>query len=332
MKRRTFIKLSVISAAGMVLPLQLEAQDDDDDLPLLKPRTLITPNEEFYILQIDDPVKLDAENWGLVITGLVENPIKPLRLADITAMESVETMRTLKCIGDPIGIEQMGNAKWKGVRLRDLIQKVGVKPNAKVVVFRCADSYHTAIPLADALHEDTILAYEMNGKPLPTEHGYPVRLLNPGHYGTKNPKWIVNIQLAEKHVSYWEEKGWDPVANVKLATVIGTPTPEEEIITGSTFIVSGAAFDAGHHGGIKKVEVSVDYGETWQEAEIWAKDTPLAWVLWKWKWQVPKKKGPIEIYARATTNSGVTQDEVGIKVKPVDALSYHTVDVKIVDP
>ena len=331
MKRRTFIKLSAISAAGMVLPLQLEAQNDDD-LPLLKPRTLITPNEEFYILQIDEPVKLDAENWGLVITGLVENPIKPLRLQDITAMESVETMRTLKCIGDPIGTEQMGNAKWKGVRLRDLIQKAGVKPNAKVAVFRCADSYHTAIPLADALHEDTILAYEMNGKPLPTDHGYPVRLLNPGHYGTKNPKWIVNIQLAEKHVSYWEEKGWDPVANVKLATVIGTPTPEEEIIAGSTFIVSGAAFDAGHHGGIKKVEVSVDYGETWQEAEIWAKDTPLAWVLWKWKWQVPKKKGPIEIYARATTNSGITQDEVGIKVKPVDALSYHTVDVKIVDP
>jgi DMSO/TMAO reductase YedYZ molybdopterin-dependent catalytic subunit len=331
MKRRTFIKLSAISAAGMVLPLQLEAQNDDD-LPLLKPRTLITPNEDFYILQIDEPVKLDAENWGLVITGLVENPIKPLRLQDITAMESVETMRTLKCIGDPIGTEQMGNAKWKGVRLRDLIQKAGVKPNAKVAVFRCADSYHTAIPLADALHEDTILAYEMNGEPLPTDHGYPVRLLNPGHYGTKNPKWIVNIQLAEKHISYWEEKGWDPVANVKLATVIGTPTPEEEIIAGSTFIVSGAAFDAGHHGGIKKVEVSVDYGETWQETEIWAKDTPLAWVLWKWKWQVPRKKGPVEIYARATTNSGITQDEVGIKVKPVDALSYHTVDVKIVDP
>ena len=124
MKRRTFIKLSAISAAGMVLPLQLEAQNDDD-LPLLKPRTLITPNEEFYILQIDEPVKLNAENWGLVITGLVENPIKPLRLQDITAMESVETMRTLKCIGDPIGTEQMGNAKWKGVRLRDLIQKAG---------------------------------------------------------------------------------------------------------------------------------------------------------------------------------------------------------------
>ena len=329
MKRRTFIKLSAISAAGMVLPLQLEAQTDD--VPLLKPRTLITPNEEFYILQLGDPVELSVDSWRLAITGLVEKKINPLTLEEIKSMESVEVMRTLKCIGDPIGKEQMGNATWKGVRLRDIIQKAGVKANTKVVVFRCADSYHTSIPLEAALHEGTILAYEMNGEMLPIDHGFPVRLLNPGHYGTKNPKWIVNIQLAEKHESYWEKRGWDPVANVKLATVIGTPSQEEEILAGSSYVVSGAAFDAGHHGGIKKVEVSIDYGETWQEAEIWAKDTPLAWVLWKWNWQVQKKKGPIEIYARATTNSGVTQDETGIKIKPVDVLGYHTVDVNIVE-
>ena len=330
MKRRTFIKLSAMSAAGMVVPLKLEAQTDN--VPLLKPRTFITPNDEFYILQIGDPAKVDVANWRLVITGLVQNPVTSFFLEEITAMDSVVAIRTLKCIGDPIGTEQMGNAEWKGVRLRDLILKAGVKDNAKVVVFQCADGYHTAIPLEDAMHEETILAYEMNGEPLPTEHGYPVRLLNPGHYGTKNPKWIVNIQLAAEHQSYWEKRGWDPIANVKLATVIGTPSPEEEVIAGKKYTVSGAAFDGGHHGGIKKVEVSVDYGETWSEAQIWAKDTPLAWVLWQWEWQVPKKKGPVEIYARATTNSGVTQDEIGIKKKPVDILGYHTVDVKIVDP
>ena len=329
MKRRAFIKLCVISTAGTVLPLQLEVQSDD--AAPLKPRTLITPNEEFYILQLGDPVELDEANWRLAITGLVEKHIQPLTLAEIKSMESVEVMRTLKCIGDPIGTEQMGNANWKGVRLQDIINKAGVNDKAKVVVFRCADTYHTAIPIEDALHEGTILAYEMNGETLPTEHGFPVRLLNPGHYGTKNPKWIVNIQLAEKHESYWEKRGWDPVANVKLATVIGTPSQEEEILAGSTFVVSGAAFDAGHHGGIKKVEVSIDYGDTWQETEIWARDNPLAWVLWKWNWHVPKQKGPIEIYARATTHSGVTQDEMGIKVEPVDAVGYHTVDVKIVD-
>ena len=331
MKRRTFIKLSAIGAAGMFYPIKLQAQDDAIPI-LLKPQTLITPNEEFYILQIGDPVKLDVANWRLVISGMVENPVKPLTLKQIKEMEPVETMRTLKCIGDPIGIEQMGNAKWKGVRLRDILQKTGVKQNAKVAVFQCADGYHTAIPIEDALHENTILAYEMNQQPLPVEHGFPVRLLNPGHYGTKNPKWIVNIRLATEHESYWEKRGWDPVANVKLATVIGTPSTDEEVVAGSTLTVSGAAFDAGHHGGIKKVEVSVDYGESWHEAEIWAKDTPLAWVLWKWNWKIPNRKGNAEIYARATTNTGVTQEEFGLKVEPVDTVGYHTVDVKIVDP
>ena len=113
------------------------------------------------------------------------------------------------------------------------------------------------------MREETLLAYEMNGVPLPTEHGFPIRLLNPGHYGTKNPKWIVNIQLAAAHESYWEKRGWDPIANVKLATMIGTPTDGEEITGGKVYTVSGAAFDAGNHGGIKKVEVSVDYGQTW---------------------------------------------------------------------
>ena len=330
MKRRKFIKLSAISAAGMVLPLRLEGETAS--MPSLKPSTLITPNADFYILQIGDPAVLDAASWRMVITGLIEKPMPPLRLEDITAMEAVRAMRTLKCIGDPIGTEQMSNANWKGIRLRDLLEKVGPKPEAKVVVFRCADGYHTAIPLEEAMEAETLLAYEMNGVPLPTEHGFPIRLLNPGNYGTKNPKWIVNIQLAAEHESYWEKRGWDPIAQVKLATMIGTPSEGEEITGGKVYTVSGAAFDAGNHGGIKKVEVSIDYGQTWEEAEIWAKDSPLAWVLWKWDWQVPEKSEPVEIYARATAHSGVTQDEIGIEVEPVGATGYHMIDAAIVTP
>lgn len=330
MKRRRFIKLSAISAAGMVLPLRLEGEMAS--MPSLKPSTLITPNADFYILQIGDPAVLDAASWRMVITGLIEKPMPPLQLEDITAMEAVTAMRTLKCIGDPIGTEQMSNANWKGIRLRDLLEKVGPKPEAKVVVFRCADGYHTAIPLEEAMEAETLLAYEMNDVPLPTEHGFPIRLLNPGNYGTKNPKWIVNIQLAAEHESYWEKRGWDPIAQVKLATMIGTPSEGEEITSGKVYTVSGAAFDAGNHGGIKKVEVSIDYGQTWEEAEIWAKDSPLAWVLWKWDWQVPEKSESVEIYARATAHSGVTQDEIGIEVEPVGATGYHMIDAAIVTP
>ncbi len=317
-----------MSAGGLVLPLQLAAQNP---VPaLLKPGTLITPTADFYVLQIGEPTVLEAERWRLVVTGLVERHAAPLRLEDIIAMDSTTAIRTLKCIGDPIGTEQMSNAEWKGVPLPTLLEGFGVKPEAKVVVFRCADGYHTAIPLAKAMREETLLAYEMNGEPLPTEHGFPIRLLNPGHYGTKNPKWIVNIQLAREHESYWEKRGWDAIAAVKLATVIGTPSEKEKIRAGSSYMVSGAAFDAGNHGGINCVEVSVDYGQTWHEAEIWAKDTPFAWVLWKWEWHVPEKAEPVEIYARATANSGIVQDEIGIEASPVGATGYHMIDAEIV--
>ncbi len=330
MKRRRFIKLSAISAAGLVLPIQVEGETEA--MPLLKPGALITPNGDFYVLQIGDPAVLDGVTWRMAITGLIEKPMRPLGLEELTAMEPVTAMRTLKCIGDPIGTEQMSNAVWKGVRLRDLLEKAGPKPEAEVVVFRCADGYHTAIPLEEAMQEETLLAYEMNGVTLPTEHGFPIRLLNPGNYGTKNPKWIINIQLAAEHESYWEKRGWDPIAQVKLATMIGTPSEGEKIPGGAVYTVSGAAFDAGNHGGIRKVEVSIDYGQTWEEAEIWAKDTPLAWVLWKWDWQVPVEAGPVEIYARATGQSGVTQDEIGLEIAPVGAAGYHMIDAAIVTP
>ena len=131
-------------------------KETQQPVPHLKPRTLITPNADFYILQIGDPVELDAATWRLPITGLTEKRIPPPRLEDITAMESVTAMRTLKCIGDPIGTEQMSNAVWKGIRLRELLEKVVPKPEAKVVVFRCADGYHTAIPLEKAMREETL--------------------------------------------------------------------------------------------------------------------------------------------------------------------------------
>ena len=179
------------------------------------------------------------------------------------------------------------------------------------------------------MREDTLLAYKMNGVPLPKEHGFPVRLLNPGHYGTKNPKWIVTIELAKKHEGYWEKRGWDPVAKVKLAAMIGTPGEDSTIKTGATYTISGAAFDSGNHGGIKSVEVSLDEGQTWQTADLWASDSPLAWTLWKYTWQAPDKEGDVNIYARAIANDGLIQQATGFDSAPAGAVSYHTVTATV---
>ena len=329
MQRRRFVKILAISTAGVTLPIrQFEAVGATE--PVLNPITMITSNADFYELEIGKQPEINADPtyWQLLVTGLVEKK-ELFRYEDITSLPSITAMRTLKCIGDPIGTNQMSNAMWTGVPLRVFLQKAGIKPEAKVVVFRCRDSYHTAIPIADAMREDTLLAYKMNGVPLPKEHGFPIRLLNPGHYGTKNPKWIVTIELAKKHEGYWEQRGWDPVASVKLATMIGTPGKDSTIKAGETYTISGAAFDSGNHHGIKSVEVSVDEGQTWKTAEIWATDTPLAWTLWKYTWQVPDKGGAVKVYARATANDGLIQKATGFDAEPAGAVSYHTVEATV---
>ena len=335
MKRREFIKVTAITAAGSMLPFRYLDASEEATQPMRDPASFITPTEDFYVLQIGDPPKIDfgeppeVPNWKLAITGLVEKP-SMFRYPELISLPSITTVRTLKCIGDPIGVEQMSNAEWTGVRLRDVLEQVKVKDAAKVVVFRCADGYHTAVPLEWALREEVLLAYKMNGELLPREHGFPVRLLNPGHYGTKNPKWIMNIVLAESHVGYWEMRGWDPVARVKLATMIGMPGEDDGIEAGRTYTISGAAFDAGNHGGIKGVEVSVDGGQTWHKADIWANDSPLSWYLWTYEWRTPETSQMVEIYARAIANDGLVQKTSGVEAEPAGAVGYHTVRVEVI--
>ena len=327
MKRRKFVKIIGVTTAGVMTPVRYinaEGQSEFD----LNPATLITENDDFYILQFDKVPEIKADHWRMVVTGLVTKPIA-LNYQQILKMESVTTQRTLKCIGDPIGTEQMNNAEWTGVPLRNVLEDSGIKPKAKVVVFRCADGYHTAVPIERAMRKEVLLAYKMNGDDLPVEHGYPVRLLNPGHYGVKNPKWIMNIMLAEKHVGYWEAQGWDPIARVKLATVIRSPENGSQIKVGSVCTVSGAAFDSGNHGGIKSVEVSIDGGANWEPAEIWAKDSPLTWYLWKYTWQVTNQPGKIEIYARSTANNGIVQEVNGFDAENGGATGYHAIDAEI---
>lgn len=324
--RRNFIKITSISTAGVLLPLKyIQAESDEE---MLKPPNIITPNEEFYRIDLGKTPSLNIKYWRLAITGNVEQVIT-LTFDDILKMKPITKMFTLTCIGDKIGGNQIGNAKWVGVSLAEILHKAGVKKDTKKVIFRCADGYNTSIPLKAAFHKEALLAYKMNDKPLPKEHGYPLRFLNPGRYGTKNPKWLVNIELTTKdHKGYWEKKGWDDAAFVKIKSGIGKPK-KKETIKSKEYTISGYAFDAGNHGGITKVEVSTDDGKTWNEVEIWASDSPLAWVLWKYKWQVPENSKRVFIKARAVAKDGVVQGEITAGGPLSGVSGVHTIEVKV---
>lgn len=168
----------------------------------------ITPIEDFFIMDTGGAPDIVIEEWTLEVTGLVENPLV-LTYEDVLKFPSVTQVTRLYCMP---GYE--GTGEWTGVPLKYILEKVGYKDSTVSVVFYAADDYSSSITLEEALRDDTILAYQMNGVTLPKEHGYPVRLVVPGKVGYKWVKWIVKIELVDyEYKGYWESRGYSNVGD-----------------------------------------------------------------------------------------------------------------------
>jgi hypothetical protein len=171
----------------------------------------ITPNDRFFVVSIGESPEIDADTWTLRIDGLVENPMN-FTYENITSFPQVSDVVTLKCVAGP-----QGTANWTGVRLKALLDMVGILEGALEVVFFAEDGYSSSLTIADATSPDVILAYEMNEETLPVDHGYPARLVVPGKYGYKWVKWINHIQvIGYDYKGYWESRGWNDDADVAI--------------------------------------------------------------------------------------------------------------------
>ena len=261
----------------------------------------VTPVADFYEVSKNpfDP-QVDHKSWRLQIGGLIERPFS-LTYQEIKALPSIEQYATLCCISNDVGGNLIGNALWRGVRLKDLLEKAGVKPEAVDIVLRARDDYSDSIPVAKAMAEGNVLVYEMNGEPLTVSHGFPVRLIVPGIYGKKNVKWITGIEAVNyDYLGFWQNRGWDDRAVYKTLSRIDAP----EGTVGESATIAGIAF-AGDRG-ITKVEVSTDGGKTWEQAEIKPALSQYSWVLWHKEWS-PTYSGRHLIKVRATDGTGTTQ-------------------------
>lgn len=262
----------------------------------------ITPNYDFYSV---DAMGVPAipSNWKLTITGLVDKPLT-LTLDDIQAMPSVIEMRTLSCISNPVGGELISNAVWKGVRLKDLLAPAGVKSNARYLKLESFDTWSTGIPLELGMDDHALLAYEMNGAPLPRDHGAPLRCLWPGHYGMKQPKWLQTITLTDKaYAGFWEKQGWSNEAKVLPFSRIDSPY-DLAVIDGATVTVSGIAHT--DESGLAKLEINWDATNLWQPAELVRGPSPLTWTAWRWTGPA-LSPGRHTLYARTTDQRGKMQ-------------------------
>ncbi len=264
----------------------------------------LTPIDAFYVQSYNGVAKPDPLTWRLSLNGAFENPME-LSMADIRARPSVEVMRTLECIGNPVGGNLIGNATWKGISLRALLEDAGLMPEAKFLSFYSEDEYETSIPVALGLDERSLLVYEMNGEPLPREHGSPLRVLLPGVYGQKQPKWIVSIRASERYKKgTWEQKGWSDEATIQINSRVETPSLRQTLPAGISFYITGIAM--ADTSGVTGVDVSIDDGQTWQAAELLPGPNTGVWTLWYWKWEKPEP-GKYVVLARAMDGNGVVQ-------------------------
>jgi DMSO/TMAO reductase YedYZ molybdopterin-dependent catalytic subunit len=307
--------------------------------PMLEPllTSEVTPTYLFYRIDINPIVpEVDAKSWNLTVKGLVDNPLT-INYDEIRAMPSVEQYATLECVSNKIGGDLISTALWKGVKLKDILDRAKVKTGAKYIAFRCSDGYDVGIPLEAGLMDGTILAYDMNLAPLNAKHGFPVRAIVPGLYGMMNPKWITEIELVDGvYEGYWQRNGWTNVADVHTGSTILIPGQAElrhrfrkldempKIVPGQKAPIAGMAF--GGDRGISKVEVSVDNGATWKSAVIKNPLSQYTWVLWTAGF-TPSGNSNYKVIVRATDKAGQIQTAEMNNPFPDGATGYHTVDV-----
>ena len=268
----------------------------------------ITPNELFYCVTknvVDPTVNIDL--WHLEIGGLVQNPAT-WRFQDLIGFKPTTQETTLMCISNGLDAGLMSNAVWKGLPLRDLLDQAGVLSGAARVRLQGVDNYTDTIPLEKAMEPTTLLAYEMNGVPLPDRHGYPLRAIVPGYFGEKNVKWLTRIEVTDANAKgFYEAQGWGPDFIVPTRSRIDVPDNWSSFTLGKlagAIEVQGVAF--GGDRGVSRVELSFD-GQTWNDAEVYYSGGKLGWSLWKTQW-TPAAAGDYMVVVRATDGEGHVQE------------------------
>ncbi|MEO8383285.1 MAG: sulfite oxidase [Acidobacteriota bacterium] len=341
--------------------LQLGGYPLNAETPLELLTDYLTPNDLFFVRSHWIPRMPDARSWRLRVDGEVGRTLS-LTLADLKKLPAAETTCVLQCAGNGRGLHEpplpgvqwrygaAGNARWSGVRLRDVLSRAGVRPSAKHLHLFGSDDppgkvppFHRSIEMEKAM-DDCILAYSMNGQPLPPSHGAPLRLIVPGWAGDHWMKWLVRLSpAAEAQKGFFMDTAYRWPLKPGAPGVVFKPEemrPLQEIAVKSNITVAPArarrGVPAGIHGfafsgapDIARVELSEDGGATWQQATLDPRHTPHAWRLWSYRW-TPKRAGRVTLLARATDSRGAVQPRAAIWNQSGYLYNaWHSVDVEV---
>ena len=332
---RALVNRSTRSAAGrgdVALPAAAEALPavpEAAELGVEGLSSVITPNETFY--RIDTAFlgvpRVDIQEWSLSIEGRVDSPYS-ISYFDLLDMPMVEKDVTLSCVSNEVGGDLVGNARWLGVPLTEVLDRAGVRDDAEQLVGRSVDDFTVGFPV-EAVYDgrDALLAVGMNGEPLPMEHGFPARLVVAGLYGyVSATKWLSSIELTgwDEFDAYWIPRGWAKEAPIKTQSRIDTPTQGASVAPGMRQ-VAGVAWAP--HRGISKVEVKLGEEAEWVEARLAEPLSDNCWRQWVVDWEAPA--GTHQIQVRATDGEGDVQTDEPRPPAPDGATGWHTVRVSV---
>jgi DMSO/TMAO reductase YedYZ molybdopterin-dependent catalytic subunit len=305
-------------------PMKALPADETLTIPGLSP--FFTPNQQFY--RVDTALvvpHVPASSWQLRIHGMVDRPVT-LTYDQLIRRPMVDKDITLACVSEAVGGNYIGNARWQGVPLAGILRAAGVQAGADQIVMRDAMGMTIGVatdPVLDG--RESLLAVGMNGQVLPTEHGFPVRVVVPGLYGyVSATKWVVDMELTTFGAfdAYWVKQGWSQQAPIKTESRIDVPKTQATANAGQ-ITVAGVAW--AQHRGVEAVEVSVD--GVWHQAKLPAQDTIDTWRQWYYAWDATP--GTHVLQVRATDKTGYTQTAMAHRTEPNGATGYHTIRVSI---
>lgn len=297
-------------------------------VPVDRLSTPVTASDDVYVIAHMGIARVDVAQWRLAVDGLVERPLE-LDYDALMALPATEVTAVLECFGNPVEPEvatrRVGNVVWRGVPLAHLLERAGVRPEARYVCPEGLDSgsfanvhsdrYVKDLPLARALEPDVLVAWAMNGAPLTPEHGFPARVFVPGYFGTNAVKWLSRITLAaERPESLFTTRLYNrrvdgeprPVRELDVHAVMVTPADGAKLAPGR-HTIDGWAWSAWP---VRAVEVSTDRGATWQPARVGPRGADHQWQAFTYAWAVAEP-GRYELHARATDERGRTQPAAG---------------------
>lgn len=300
---------------------------DDGDFPHIPGQTPeISSNDDFYNIDINIvKPSVDHESWTLKIGGLVDEPYELTFEQLQNDFEVVEIVHTLTCISNRVGGDLIDTAVWRGVRLRDVLQRAGLQPGIVDLIFTGAEGYTDSIPVDKGLQDDTLVVFGMNGESLPREHGFPARIIVPGIYGMKNVKWLTAIEAVDTdYKGYWMVRGWSDTARIKTSSRFDLPTDNSQVQAGAR--LAGVAW--GGDRGIRRVEISTDGGKTWSEALLKRELSPITWRLWAA--ELDRSSGEATVLVRAVDGEGGRQEAEPTDPHPAGASGLHEIRVQVV--